>query len=802
MITRSLRFVVTTALCSILIGACPGRVEAQPESAPDLTDGDAIPVEAKHDWNLGATGVRGWMFSTKLVTTEARQIAVTRVEPGSPADGVLAVGDVILGSGNENFSFDPRTEFGRALTRAEQKDGRLDLLRWRDGKTERVTLSVPVLGKYSATAPYKCEKSAQILVQGCAALAKRIGEESYRPNPIPRALNALALLASGDAQYIPIVRSEAEWAANFSAKSFQTWYYGYVLLFLAEYAIATGDATALPGVQRLALEAANGQSRVGSWGHRFAQPSGRLAGYGMMNSPGIPLTIALILAREAGVDDPAVTRAIDRSAKLIRFYAGKGAVPYGDHHPWIETHEDNGKCGMAAVLFDLLGEQSTAEFFTRMSVASHGAERDTGHTGNYFNLVWALPGVSRAGPKATGSWMEAYGAWSLDLARQWDGTFRHQGPPQQKHDSYRGWDSTGAFLLAYALPKRATFLTGKRKSSGPQLTRKQAASLLEDGRGWDNRDRRSLYDGLNTEQLLDRLESWSPVVRERAAMALGRRKGVPIPPLIEALSAEQLSLRYGACQALAKQRKRGAAAVPALLAAIESDDLWLRVLAADALAGIGEPAKGAVPALLERLARPAQPDDPRGMEQRYLSFALFNRRGGLIGRSLDGVDRDLLLTAVRSGLQNEDGRARGSFATVYDNLLFEELEPLLPAIHRAIVEPAPSGIMFADTIRTKGLELFAKHHVSQGIELLADYAKNQKPHGSEKRIGEVMAMLQSYGTHAQRVIPELESVANYFENEEQDFPKKLSRRKAQSVRDAIVAIRSATETPKLIDLNL
>ena len=125
----------------------------------------------------------------------------------------------------------------------------------------------------------------------------------------------------------------------------------------------------MPGLRRLALAAAKGQSAVGSWGHGFATPSGRLGGYGMMNSPGLPLTISLVLAREAGVPDPEVARAIELSARLLRFYIGKGAIPYGDHHPWIENHEDNGKCGMAAVLFNLLGEQNGAEFFSRMSIA-------------------------------------------------------------------------------------------------------------------------------------------------------------------------------------------------------------------------------------------------------------------------------------------------------------------------------------------------------------------------------------------------------------------------------------------------
>ena len=58
---------------------------------PNLTQGDKIPEGANHDWNLGAIGARGWMFSDKLVTSEARQIAIVSVDAGSPADGVLAV---------------------------------------------------------------------------------------------------------------------------------------------------------------------------------------------------------------------------------------------------------------------------------------------------------------------------------------------------------------------------------------------------------------------------------------------------------------------------------------------------------------------------------------------------------------------------------------------------------------------------------------------------------------------------------------------------------------------------------------
>jgi hypothetical protein len=90
-------------------------------------------------------------------------------------------------------------------------------------------------------------------------------------------------------------------------------------MLLAEYTLATGDQTFAAELRRITMEIVEGQSVVGSWGHRFVQENGRLAGYGMMNAPGLPLLISLVLAREAGVSDPALDAAIDRSARLIRF---------------------------------------------------------------------------------------------------------------------------------------------------------------------------------------------------------------------------------------------------------------------------------------------------------------------------------------------------------------------------------------------------------------------------------------------------------------------------------------------------
>jgi hypothetical protein len=775
----------------------------QAAEIPDFTQGAKIPEDAKHDWNLGATGLRGWMYCDKMVTSDARQIAITKVAKGSPAYGILEVGDVILGVGGKAFSYDPRTEMGKALTAAESEagSGELTLSRWRAGSSEEVVVKIPVLGTYSPTAPYDCPKSKRILEQGCRELAKRMEDPSYtrRLDPIPRSLNALALLASGQESYLPLIQKEAQWAASFKDEGMATWYYGYVMMLLAEYKIATGDDSVMPGLKRLALEAANGQSAVGSWGHRFARPDGRLYGYGMMNSPGLPLTISMVMARQAGVEDPALDRAIELSVRLMRFYIHKGAIPYGDHHPWIETHEDNGKCGMASVLFNLIGESKGAEFFSRMSVAAHGPERDTGHTGNFFNILWSLPGISQSGPNATGAWMNEFGGWYFDLARRFDGSFLHQGPPENDRDSYAGWDCTGSYLLAYAMPLKKLYLTGKKSDAVPKLDVATAESLIDDGRGWNNKDRNSFYDALSNEQLLERLGSWSPVVRERAAMALGRRKSVPVEPLIQMLDSPSLEARYGACQGLSQLRRRGMPAVAALQKTLAHDDLWLRIKAAEALAAIGKPAMQTVPQLLELLAQVDLENDPRGMQQRYLSFALFDR-DGMLGRSLDGVDREALYNAVRAGLKNQDGRARGSIGSVYRQLSLGEILPLLPAIHEAIIQPAPSGEMFADGIRVEGLRLLAEHHIEEGISALVLYTRDQNPWESQNRTPELMKILLSYGAHAKGVIPELTKIANYFEKEEEDFPRDLGLMKAKSVRDTITAIEAATDSPALIRL--
>ncbi|MCH2133709.1 MAG: DUF6288 domain-containing protein [Phycisphaerales bacterium] len=790
----SLQSLLTMAFA---IGVLAMATTAAPTSStdnPDFTEGAAIPEGATHDWNLGPTGARGWMYSNKLETTEARQIMVTSVDEGSPADGVLEVGDVILGVGGTKFRFDPRTEFGQAITKAEATKGQLRLIRWRDGRQQRVAVDLPVLGAYSSTAPFDCDKSRQILEAGCAVLAKRMAEDPGKGNPIERSLKALALLSSGNPEYLPLVRQQVEQVSTYSdleRRALHSWWYGPINMLMAEYVLATGDQTFMPDLERITMEIVRGQSDVGSWGHRFIQGNGRLAGYGMMNAPGLPLVISLVLAREAGVRNAEIDEAIAKSARLIRFYVGKGSVPYGDHHPWIEAHDDNGKNGAAAVLFNHLGDVEATEYFSRMSVASHGNERDNGHTGNYFNMLWAMPGVAMSGPRASGAWMDEFG-WYYDLARRWDGSFPHQGAPQAKPDSYRGWDATGAMLLAYAQPLGKIHLAGRRPRIAPQVDRRTALSLIRDGRDWGSRTKLETWADRSERTLLLNLQSWSPVVRERAATELARRDDVPTAALERTLRRGPLYSQIGACQAAIMLKDRAAPLLPALRKTLDADDLWLRVKAAEAIAAIGQPAMPAMPDLLEMVAEEPDEADPRGMQQRYLCFALFDQRNGMLGRSLEGVDPEALQTAVIAGLQNEDARARGSFESVYRNLPYESIEPLLPAIHQAVAEPAPSGIMFADGIRLAGLEILAKHRIAEGVPLCSMMIDPPR-WGQDNRIKRCLNILRMYGGSARSELPRLRRLASELEAQRWK-PDKIN---ALNIPELIREIQDDTEPPEL-----
>jgi hypothetical protein len=753
----------------LLVFACPTALSAAGPAAKgkpaqlDFTKGDK-PMQSR-DVNLGATGLRGWMWAWRQCTTDSRQILVTEVAARSPADGVMLKGDVILGIDGKCFDSDARIAFGQALTAAETEAGKgiLKLIRWREGKTDNVEIKLKVLGAYSATAPYDCPKSKAIFEQGCAALARA----GLREASIPNDFAALALLASGKDECRPMLAEYAKAVGKQLHAPEWWWHYGYGDLFLAEYYMATQDKAILPVLRETVLEIAAFQSGVGTWGHEHKLINGvNLAGYGSMNQTGLCVTIPLALARKAGLAKPQIDRALAKSAAFMRWYVGKGSLPYGDHDPWME-HEDNGKNSMGAVMYDLLGDGEAAEYFSKMATAGY-TERERGHTGNYFNIAWALMGVSRSGPNATGAYLKET-AWYYDLARRWDGTFAHQGIPSENGDSYGGWDASGSYLLGYGLGIKSLYITGKEPSKAPALTAAGAASVIEDGRHFTRWDGEDSYDDMSDADLFKRLSSWSPIVRIRAARSLGHHKGDYAGKLLTMLDSKNVYEVRGACAALAQLGQRASAAVPKLREILKGDDPALIMLAVEALAKQDDATCKAVTPDLLALATRKIPTDPRRHVQRALATALFGRfPGGPKGIFADSLDYDgdqkPLVTAFGAILQNEDARTRGvpsnTVRSVKDD---KQLATYLPAVLDAARALAPSDEMFADEIRTACLDLLARMRISDGMQMCLDQMEPDR-WGWVGRVPRCIAALKKYGGNAGELMPKIREMRQKIES--------------------------------------
>jgi hypothetical protein len=776
---------------------------------PDLTAGGEHDP-AKISWNLGTTGAAGWIWSGPHEGTQgARQIYITAVAKGSPAAGVLSVGDVILGAHGKPFTRDARKEFANALSVAESKEkqGKLVLSVWNGGKTREVTVPLKVMGGYSATAPFGCDKSKRIADEACEYLKKNGIGSGIQGN-----VNALGLLATGREDVMPIVR---EHAAKIAAagkdlqfkKAMESWSWGYNNLFLTEYYLATKDESVLPAIREYSTMIARGQSRNGNWGHSMCVPYnfsdgplyGICPGYGALNQAGLPCMISMALATKCGVTNDDITLALKRGSNFFRFYMDRGSVPYGDHSPQPNGHEDNGKSSLTAVMFDLLGDREAAEFFTRMTIASFN-EREGGHTGNYFNFLWGALGAARGGDAAASAFMKKL-EWFYDLERRGQGNFVYQGKPgmtdtKNAEHQYKGWDCTGARLLAYSLPLKKLYITGKGRTL-KDITGKELTEALEAGELTARQ-----YADLPTGELLAKLGNWSPAVRSHAAAALESKPDNVVKPLIAMLDSGNRYARYGACQGLSRAGRASAEAADAVVAkGLRSPDQTLKFFAMRAFSsyndemGLSAMAGRVLPAMLE-IAAASDPGDPDGRMKGELGYHLFYSGNAAkvkaVARSGEGiskVDSDVLVKGIRELLKVNNGGHRSCVTAAYGNLTEAQLKLLWKDIYRAVREQAPADIMFSNGARISGIQLMTKHRTREGLDTAIWFLTNQKGHGAPAATDEVLKIIiDGYGGHAKAKIPDLEKCEKYFASDK-------GGKVGDAIRAAIKTIQAAP-TPK------
>ncbi len=790
------------------------------EGPPDLTQGGK--PDGTHDWSLGPVGANGWVFNRRPqdgASRLSRQILITRVEEAGPAAGKLQLDDVILGVDGGKFSSDARKALAAAVNEAEKETnkGELKLLVWRKGKELDVTLTLPVMGDYSETTPFACPKTDRIIDQACEYLKTKPLKEGWLGY-----IDALGMLATGREDLLPLVREFAHSVCIPGEKlsvekhvPMKCWHWSYKTLFLCEYYLCTKDGQVLPTITEYATKIAMGQSGAGTWGHTYAAREntgylhGHLGGYGAINQMGLTLMICLKLADECGVKNDEVAAAIVRGDSFFKYFIGKGTIPYGDHGAANEWYDDNGKSGSAAVFFDLMGNREGAHFFCDMILASAPRGREIGHTGCFWSHLWGGVGAARGGELALHTFMREMD-WAFTLERQPDGRMVYQGNAGEAGDQGKPktkWDCTGARLLQLCVPRRVLYITGKTAPEDTHLTKKRMAQILAAGRLNCDKGARA---SLTLPEILTLLKDPLPPTRSIGAQTLVERDINCVDQLIGMLDSESKYERYGAAEALGKAGYGWKPAADKLIRLMETDtDVVFQVYAIAALInrdtkrGLLSAAKPAIPVLLSMAVRHS-PSDPRRVLQHDIGRALFYngraqpRRGLLPHYGLEGVDRKLLIPAIKEILTNENGWARSTMSSwVYPELTGAERDLLWGDIYRATRHIAPSGIMFASGNRTDGLKLMAEHHIKEGLDLAAWYVRYQKGHGNKKRVPQALAAILEYGAHAKKVIPQLESHAQWYESQRRG--KLQPDDPANAIREAIKKIEGI-KTPPSVEL--
>ncbi len=807
-------------LVMALLVDLPGTAVAYSPN-PDLTAAGAI-AALKSDpnayppysstYNLGATGLRGWIYigggsgADGLQTSQSRQILVTVAS--APGSAALAVDDVILGamaasSGTvplfADSGSDCRKAFGAALTAAERTGGgSLRVKRWRAGATTDVNIPVTILGDYTATAPYACPKSTLILANARTDLVGRLlADPNFLTSNWSGAISGLALLAGvapGDPDYAAVQSRLQTFARALAASppgtsDFMTldiWGTSYIALFLSEYYLSTNDAQVIAGVNSYTLALAKAQSRYGTYGHggSLVKADGSLHGtippYGPVNQCGITANIAIVMGKKALVAagqaiDAEINPAIQRGSDFFGWFVNKGSIPYGEHEPWY-NHGSNGKDAQCAVLFGLQTNRLTeAEYFSRMSIAGYPG-REYGHTGQGFSYLWGAMGANMGGTNAVATYLEKV-RWHLDLERRTDGSFVYDGDEQfgagttadgtyLGASSYNGMDSTAVYILTYSLPLQRLHITGKSANPANTLNTTKVANAIA----------AATYslDCTNTanypvSRLITDLGEFDPLVRNDCAIELAKRSlsAGELTTLRGMLTDANANLRMGACQTLGLLQD--ATALPLIVQRLDrtvESNSWVRAKAAAAIRSYPPATASAycVAMLAAYAANATDPevivwDDPVQISNNYLSFALFGDAvygGNNIASTTINAPKNLLYPAVKAGLKQPDSNSRcGVTSFCYDRLTLADVQSLALDIFEVITRKSQADTMWSAQPQLKGIALLKKHNCAEGLPMALSMmdVKAGWGHGSAAYLSEVLDNLATWGDSARWIIP-------------------------------------------------
>ena len=748
------KLILATATFALLGLSAPCQAQKPAEGVPDLTNGGKL-TRINERW-AGPIGVHFGYWRPRQGSNEqkwVRQLLVQKIEEGSPADGVLEVGDVILGADEDakqaplfQGANSPLVSLANTITEAEANNPAVvKLLVWRKGKTSTIPIQLEYLGRYSETAPYNCPKSKTLLRKGIAVLAKQ--EQGDKAG-----FGILCLLAANDQTNPDNDKNQAlakKWAHELELGG-GPWHSGPKLMALAEYYMKTKDESIFPKLVAQAEMHAKGVSWFGTTGHRWSElrpdgsGNGMIGGYGPISCSGALGFLGLSLAREAGVQSEAVEKSHKAQRTFFGHYAFKGGLPYGEHAYGItDGLEDfNGKCGMSALAFALEeGGEKKAKFFAKKSALASDKIRGYAHGGPYFGQVFHPLGADLLGPDSANLQFREI-RWHLDLKRRWD----HARIFDARSNPYEDFSYAATALLFYATPLKQLIITGRDKNPAVQLSDTEFRELVMT---------KEFEPALGTnEQLLAAIPSAQGFLRGSIADELSRRiKEKPEDPesaaLIDQLIATALDeqalllARVGSCGALMKikdrssdpvKSMRNAEIAKAMVSLLQHDTAYIRFAAVRVLQKLDQSAvRPHIDAIMEAIVaieRPTFPlneDDPLQWSHGIMGELLVEQA---LKDGLDGVDRSKLIPAIRSMLQTPSGQARTASTKILSKLSKEETLAVSDLLLDNIQTPPPADSMFgrgAGPASQNALALYKfKEVLPMSFEYLPDEAMKSK----------------------------------------------------------------------------
>jgi hypothetical protein len=415
--------------------------------------------------SIGVTGIVATVTSSLEDPKQAEfdtphVVTVTEILPETPADGNVEPGDILESVNGVSLKVvDPRHVLGRQINVSEGRDGKMDFSLRRDGETKTVTIQLDPIGSYSKTFPIDCKKSDFLVNQTAEFILENGGPEGG----ITGNLEALFLMSTGEAKYMPVVE---KYAVELASKpcGVSTWMIGYSGIFLGEYYLATGDKRVLPALKARCDQLAAGQWFRG-WGHGTNRCGPGYVTGGTLNAAGNQGLTTLVLARECGVEIDLET--YDKAIVQFSRFAGRGGVPYGDHHPelWWSSNGKNGGLASALTLLPQEKFQGRAKLLALSETDSYWGS-EGGHGSCFGNHTWRTIVDALVMDHPSGSWRRHKDQliWHYELSRMPGGGFRVPHPGGHGPIGNAPHHQTGLLAMAFTSHLHNLRINGKPRT--------------------------------------------------------------------------------------------------------------------------------------------------------------------------------------------------------------------------------------------------------------------------------------------------------------------------------------------------